>query len=67
MEITGTFKVLLDGELIEFTKYNDIPLSFDNLIECIFDYPEGPHTQEEHNEMDKFNEYLQQLMSRETR
>ena len=63
----GNFVILLDGNLKTYTDYNDIPDLFDNLIQCEFDYPEGPHTEEEHEVMDQYNDLLQELMKRETK
>ena len=56
------FVILKKSELLTFEKYEDIPLDFDHLIEFCPDYPEGPHTHEQHEEMDSWNEKLQRLM-----
>ena len=63
----GKFDVLVNGEMKSYTEYDDIPKSFDNLIRCDFDYPEGPHTEEQHEEIGKYNDALQELMRRETK
>ena len=63
----GNFVVLVDGVLQYYSEYESIPASFDNLIRCEFDYPEGPHTEEQHEEMDSYNDLLQELMKRETK
>ena len=64
MILTGEFVVLKDKKICKFTKYSDIPKSFEQVISFIPDYPEGPHTQEEHNFMETFNSKLQELLSR---
>lgn len=63
----GLFVVLKDGVLEEYLKYEEVPESFDNLIRCEFDYLEGPHTEEEHEHMSKYNDMLKELMRRETK
>jgi hypothetical protein len=60
------FVVLLNGELKTYTKYEDIPERFDNVIRFIPEIPEPPHTHEQHEEIDLWNERLQELMKRET-
>lgn len=65
MNVKGKYIVLINGNLKEYSNYNDIPMSFDNLIKCDFEYPEGPHTEEEHELIGKFNGLLQDLMKRE--
>jgi hypothetical protein len=64
MTLTGKFEVLKDKKVHKFTKFSDIPESFEHVISFIPDYPEGPHTQEEHNFMETFNSKLQELLSR---
>jgi hypothetical protein len=60
------FVVLLNGELKTYTKYEDIPERFDNVIRFIPEIPEPPHTHEQHEEIDSWNERLQELVKRET-
>lgn len=64
--MNGTFKVLLNGELVTYTNYNDIPEKIDNLIEFLPDYPVGPHTLEEHTHMESYVLSLTDLLRRET-
>jgi len=61
----GEFIVLSGGVTHTYTDYNDIPNSFDNLIKFEPEYPEPPHTQEQHDVMDTYNDKLQELMRRE--
>jgi len=61
------FQVLKDGQLLTFSRYEDIPQSFDNLISFEPDYPPEPHTEEQHEEISKYNNRLKELLKRETR
>ncbi len=58
----GEFIIMVEGELITYTDYDDIPNTFNHVIKFNPDYPEGPHTQEDHDYMDTFNDKLQTLM-----
>jgi hypothetical protein len=61
----GEFVVLIKGKLHTFTKYEDIPNTFDNLIKFKPKQLDGPHTHEEHEKMNNWNEKLQFLMEKE--
>jgi hypothetical protein len=61
------FTILIDGNLVTYDKYEDIPESFENLIEFIPEIPDGPHTEDQHEEIDQWNSKLKELMQRETR
>jgi hypothetical protein len=65
--MTHLFVILKDGILYEYNKYEDIPDLFDNVIKFIPEIPEGQHTNEQHDEIDKWNHRLQELMKRETK
>lgn len=65
--MTHRFVILRNGVLETYHKYEDIPESFDNVIEFLPDIPEGPHTHDEHEEIDSWNDKLKELMKRETR
>ena len=60
------FVILNKGVLETYNKYEDIPESFDNLIKFLPDIPDGPHTDEQHEEIDAWNEKLKILLTRET-
>ena len=64
--LTGSFKILVNGELVTYTNYDDIPESFDNVIEFLPEYPPGPHSEEQHNHIATYNSYLLDLLKRET-
>ena len=59
------FVLLVKGELKIYTNYGDIPDEFDNVIKFIPEIPDGPHSHNEHDEIEKWNEKLQLLMEKE--
>ena len=64
------FQFIINGELIIFDKYEDIPEEFEHVIKFLPDLlePEGEdgnHTEEQHEEMSKWNTRLQKLMEKE--
>jgi len=61
------FIILKDSILYEYDKYEDIPDFFDNVIKFMPEIPDGPHTYEQHDEIDKWIYRLQELMKRETK
>jgi hypothetical protein len=61
------FTILKEGVLINYDKYEDIPESFDNVIQFLPEIPEGPHTGDDHDLIDQWNDKLKELMKRETR
>ena len=63
--MTHKFVILNNGVLETYTKYEDIPESFDNVIKFLPEIPDGPHTHEEHDEIDQWNDKLKELMKRE--
>lgn len=58
----GEYVIMVAGELITYTDYNDIPNTFDHVIKFNPDWPPSPHTQEDHDYMETFNDKLQVLM-----
>ena len=61
------FVIILNGQKATYNKFEDIPMQFDNLISFKPCIPEGPHTEEQHEEIDLWNDKLKELMKRETR
>ena len=64
------FQFIINGELVTFDKYEDIPDEFEHVIKFIPDLPEpegedGNHTDEQHEELEKWNGRLQELMEKE--
>lgn len=56
------FVILRNGVLETYDKYEDIPDDFEHLIKFLPDLPEGPHTEEEHEEIHTWNDKLQALI-----
>lgn len=61
----GVFVLIVGGELKTYHDYQDIPEDFDHVIKFIPDMPPGPHSQEQHEEMEKWVDRLQSLMKKE--
>lgn len=61
------FVILNNGVLETYSNFEDIPESYDNLIRFEPEIPEGPHTEEQHEEISSWEERFKQLMSRETK
>ena len=61
------FVILRDGKLETYDKYEDIPESFDNVIEFVPEIPEGPHTEDEHESIHEWSDRLTELLKRQTR
>ena len=59
------FQFIINGELVTFDKYEDIPDEFEHVIKFLPDIISEPHTEEEHAEMTQWNIRLQQLMEKE--
>lgn len=60
------FVILRNGILETYNKYEDIPQSFNNVIKFLPEIPDGPHTHEQHEEIDSWNDKLKELLKRET-
>ena len=56
------FVVMKNNQLFTYTNYEDIPLDFDHVIKFRPQIPEGPHTEEQHEEIEQWNSKLQRLM-----
>jgi hypothetical protein len=64
------FVILNNGVLETYTKYEDIPLQFDNVIEFkpwIDEEHEHEHDEHDHDELAEWNIKLQELIKRETK
>jgi hypothetical protein len=65
MTDTHKFVILIGRTLYTYDNYDDIPLEFDNVIEFRPVIPDGPHSHDQHNEIDSWNDKLKELMKRE--
>ena len=63
----GLFVVRHKDKILEFSDYESIPEVFDYVIRFEPTPPESPHTEEEHAEINSYNEKLQELVKREKR
>ena len=61
----GEFVIKIGSATVTYEDFDDIPMEFDNLISFKPDAPEPPHSEEDHKEMETYNEKLQELMRRE--
>ena len=61
----GKFVIKIGSATVTYEDFDDIPMEFDNLISFKPDAPEPPHSEEDHKEMETYNEKLQELMRRE--
>jgi hypothetical protein len=59
------FVFRIDGKLVTVHNWDDVPEQFDHVIKFAPEVPEPPHTEEQHEEMDKWNDRLQTLMEKE--
>jgi hypothetical protein len=59
------FVFLINGDIKKFDRYEDIPSKFDNVIKFKPDFSEGPHSHEEHEELEMWNNRLKKLMEKE--
>lgn len=56
------FVIMRNGILETYTEYADIPNDFEHVIEFNVEVPPDPHTEEQHEEIEKWNDKLQALM-----
>ena len=58
------FVIMTDGQLKTYQRFEDIPEEFDYLIQFVPEIPPGPHTHEQHEEIDSWLDKFKQLMER---
>ena len=56
------FRVLRNGRIEEYNNYHSIPHDFEHVIAFIPEIPPGPHTHDQHVEIEGWNDKLQKLM-----
>jgi|TARA_Y100000289_G_C3880952_1_gene128635 hypothetical protein len=62
--LIGEFVIKRNKKLERYNKFDDIPNSFEHLISFKPDYPEPPHTEEQHEEMSTYQSKLRELLNR---
>ena len=65
LALEGEFTIRQGTELIDYTRISDIPEKFDHLIKFIPIIPESPHSEEDHEHIHKFTDFIHMLQSRE--
>ena len=56
------FVIMLEDQLYEYTKYEQIPDHFDHVIEFAPEIPPGPHSDQDHEEIDQWPKKFERLM-----
>ena len=59
------FQFIVNGELVTYDKYKDIPETFEHVIKFLPDIPPEPHTEKENEEIQEWNNKFQELMEKE--
>ena len=59
------FQFIVNGELVTYDSWENIPEEFEHVIKFIPDVPPDPHTEDEHAETEIWNTRLQQLLEKE--
>ena len=63
--MANTFTILIGNDQFTYERIEDVPESFDYLIKFEPEYPDPPHTEEQHAYIDSFPLMLKELMDRE--
>jgi hypothetical protein len=58
------FDIIIDGALQTYTRFEDIPATFEHLVAFVPEIPPGPHTHAQHEEIDGWQDKFNQLMGR---
>ncbi len=56
------FVIMRDGKLETYHNYDDIPDNFQHVIKFIPEIPEGPHSDEQHEEIEAWQGKFQILL-----
>jgi len=56
------FVIMQNNKLYEYTEYEQIPNDFDHVIEFVPEVPLGPHTDQQHEEIDQWHSKFERLM-----
>ena len=56
------FVIMQDDKLSEYTEYEQIPDQFDHVIEFAPEIPPGPHSDQQHEEIEQWQTKFERLM-----
>lgn len=56
------FVVKINNDIMEFSQYEDVPAQFDHLLAFQPEIPPGPHTDEQHQEIEAWLPKFKKLM-----
>jgi hypothetical protein len=56
------FVIMCNNVLFEYDQYEDIPDDFDHVIEFLPEIPPEPHTEQQHEEIDQWNDKFLRLV-----
>ena len=56
------FVIMRGNTLYEYDQYEDIPDDLDHVIEFLPEIPPGPHTHDQHEEIDSWNDKFLRLV-----
>jgi len=62
--LKGEFVIKRNGKIEKYSEFEKIPSQYEHLIQFKPEYPPEPHTEEQHDQMSKYNDLLKELMSR---
>jgi hypothetical protein len=65
--MANVFTILIGTDQYTYDKIEDIPETFDYLIRFEPEYPEPPHSEQQHAYIDSFPFMMQELKQRETK
>ncbi|MBP0047651.1 hypothetical protein H9C73_02790 [Marinobacterium sp. AK62] len=61
---TGRYQYITDGELHSCSHWNDLPDQIQELIEWVPEIPPGPHTQQQHDDIERLPEIFMEFLAR---
>lgn len=61
----GDYLVIVGGQLCRYTHIDQIPGDFDHIVKFLPDIPPGPHTHEQHEDIERLGETFRAFMEKE--
>lgn len=62
----GRYAVRVGGEIRRYTHWDQLPETFDNLIQWEPEIPPEPHTEEQHEQIERLPSLFREHLARET-